>query len=171
MTRFFEKFNPDLAQKHEGYLMEWAIRRQQTEHIAQFLIQLVHNEYTHGSTIRVAVGMSPNTMTKIQNDNISNQVFTKIGMWRLAFGIISLLPDLSVNENFKKDILGKFNHHRTYVFRNEDALKKQRDLFINAFGWIGHYLVHDLKDFSEVDKILEYYHEIFISSNNNQSKK
>lgn len=168
MKRFFEDFNPILAQKYEGYIVEWNIRRQQTERIAQYLIQLVDNEYTHGTTIRETVGMSPNTMTKIKKDNISNQVFTRMGMWRLAFGIISLLPDLSVNEKFKKDILGKFNPHRTYVFRNEDELKRQRDLFINAFGWIGHYLVHNLKDFSEVDKTLEYYHEIFKSSKNDQ---
>lgn len=173
MAKNFYTWDEKIAQNDEGYLIDWTLRRQQTERICKYLHQLLSNRYTTGEAIRLAVGISSNTITNIRNDRIPNQVLTDIGMRRLAFGIISLLPDLSVNEKFKKDILGQFNPHRTHAFISDKILMKQRDMFVEAFGYVGRQIVYELKDFSQVDKILSYYRKLFknVKKENDNNRK
>lgn len=171
MAKNLDRWDEKMAQNYEGYWTDWTIKRQQTELIVKFLNQLVGNRYTTREAIRLTVHISSNTLTNILNDRISNQVLTEMGMCRLAFGIISLLPDLSVNEKFKKDILGKFNPHRTHVFINDKILNKQRDMFVEAFGYVGKYIVYNLNDFSNVDKVLSFYHSQFYNGTKKKNNK
>lgn len=152
--------NPDreLAETYSHYMEEWELRKQFSHDIAVYINFLTEKKYTTQGAIR--------TTARIRNTNLSNflnhsdMVISRETVWRLAYTIISLLPDLVKNEQFKKEFRNHFNAHRTHTFPGEKELLEAREGFVRAFGKIGIHLIYELKDFSEVDRMIDYYYQI-----------
>lgn len=155
---FFLKPDPEMAKIYPDYMEDWELRARLSHGIAEYINFLTEKKYTTQEAIRTTARIKKENLSKFLNHD--GLVISREAQWRLAYTIISLLPDLVKQEHFKKEFRNQFNAHRTHGFPSEKDFLEAKEGFVKAFGQIGSYLTNDMKDFSKVDRKIEYYYQI-----------
>lgn len=106
--------------------------------------------------IRMETGMSQHTLSKMEKEDV---IITAEGKKRLAFSIVSAVPQLNVHLRNKMDASDKHKDEANEY--DLDRIKNLRKGFIAAFGPIGKFLVKEDLDIKYIRKILMKYYNLY----------
>ena len=101
-------------------------------------------------------GMSQHTLSKMEKEDV---IITAEGKKRLAFSIVSAVPQLNVHLRNKMDASAKHKDEANEY--DLDRIKNLRKGFIAAFGPIGKFLVKEDLDIKYIRKILMKYYNLY----------